>query len=76
MARHTATQQLRYTDPMDVYVQLLPMAVNHLLLDEDVVTVAQVNSGTSVLDSLNRSRLLDCVMNIIASNRVTATATY
>ncbi|KAG0604502.1 hypothetical protein M758_10G176600 [Ceratodon purpureus] len=41
VARHTATQQLRYTDPMDVHLHLLPMPVNHLLLDDATVTIAQ-----------------------------------
>lgn len=41
VARHTATQQLRYTDPVDVHLHLLPMPVNHLLLDDDTVTIAQ-----------------------------------
>ena len=52
MARHTASQQLRYTDPMDVHLHLLPMPVNHLLLDDDTVTIAQVTLNLIGLESV------------------------
>jgi hypothetical protein len=55
VARHTATQQLRYTDPMDVHLHLLPMPVNHLLLDDDTVTIAQVTLNLIVLESVAES---------------------
>ena len=55
VARHTATQQLRYTDPMDVHLHLLPMPVNHLLLDDATVTIAQVIILGSLVGAL-RSR--------------------
>lgn len=58
MARHTATQQLRYTDPMDVHLHLLPMPVNHLLLDDDTVTIAQVILNLIVLECRARSSRL------------------
>ena len=71
MARHTATQQLRYTDPMDVHLHLLPMAVNHLLLDDDSVTIAQVILKLIVLESLVGSfRLRNGYYSIASKNLV------
>lgn len=48
VARHTFSQQLRYTDPTDAHLHLLPMPINHLLLDNDTVTIAQVQFSYTI----------------------------
>lgn len=48
VARHTFSQQLRYTDPTDAHLHLLPMPINHLLLDSDTVTIAQVQFSYTI----------------------------
>lgn len=49
VARHTASHQLRFMDPVDWQFQISPSPVSHLSLEDDMVIVAQVRKELGFL---------------------------